>query len=32
MLSQLTLRIHKEVFEVLNLRAGRENTSVNALA
>ena len=32
MLSQLTLRFHKKLIEALKVRAGRENTSVNALA
>ena len=32
MLSQLTLRIHKKLIEALKIRAGHENTSVNALA
>ena len=32
MLSQLTLRFHKKLIEALKIRAGHENTSVNALA
>ena len=32
MLSQLNLRFHKKLIEALKTRAGRENTSVNALA
>jgi len=32
MLSQLNLRFHKKLIEALKVRAGRENTSVNALA
>lgn len=32
MLSQLNLRFHKKLIEALKIRAGRENTSVNALA
>ncbi|MBW4217864.1 transcriptional regulator [Enterobacter cloacae subsp. cloacae] len=32
MLSQLNLRFHKKLIEALKARAGRENTSVNALA
>lgn len=32
MLSQLNLRFHKKLIEALKMRAGRENTSVNALA
>ncbi|MXV05448.1 hypothetical protein [Enterobacter sp. ABFQC] len=32
MLSQLTLRFHKKLIEALKFRAGRENTSVNALS
>lgn len=32
MLSQLTLRFHKKLIEALKVRAGHENTSVNALA
>lgn len=32
MLSQLNLRFHKKMIEALKTRAGRENTSVNALA
>ncbi|HAV1841126.1 TPA: transcriptional regulator [Enterobacter hormaechei subsp. steigerwaltii] len=32
MLSQLTLRFHKKMIEALKIRAGHENTSVNALA
>lgn len=32
MLSQLNLRFHKKLTEALKTRAGRENTSVNALA
>lgn len=32
MLSQLNLRFHKKLSEALKMRAGRENTSVNALA
>jgi len=32
MLNQLTLRFHKKLIEALKVRAGRENTSVNALA
>lgn len=31
MLSQLNLRFHKKLIEALKMRAGRENTSVNAL-
>ncbi len=30
MLSQLNLRFHKKLIEALKVRAGRENTSVNA--
>ncbi|HBY7807604.1 TPA: transcriptional regulator [Klebsiella pneumoniae] len=32
MLSQLNLRFHKKLIDALKVRAGRENTSVNALA
>ena len=32
MLSQLNLRFHKKLIEAMKVRAGRENTSVNALA
>ncbi|WP_369064353.1 transcriptional repressor PifC [Enterobacter sp. MALB-1] len=32
MLSQLNLRFHKKLIDALKTRAGRENTSVNALA
>lgn len=32
MLSQLNLRFHKKLIEALKVRAGHENTSVNALA
>ena len=32
MLSQLNLRFHKKLIEALKVRAGRENTMVNALA
>lgn len=32
MQSQLTLRFHKKLIEALKIRAGHENTSVNALA
>ena len=32
MLSQLNLRFHNKLIEALKVRAGRENTSVNALA
>lgn len=32
MLSQLNLRFHKKLIEALKMRAGREKTSVNALA
>lgn len=32
MLSQLNLRFHKKLIEALKVRAGRENTSANALA
>lgn len=31
MLSQLNLRFHKKLIDALKVRAGRENTSVNAL-
>lgn len=32
MLRQLNLHFHKKLIEALNVRAGRENTSVNAWA
>lgn len=32
MLSQLTLRFHKKLIEALKVRAGSENTLLNALA
>lgn len=32
MISQLNLRFHKKLIDALKTRAGRENTSVNALA